>query len=212
MPSFGSGGAHIALSNVYSCAPDAMGEPTFEIVLKEAAADGTNAVTLVCANKDIADGWAAAINGQVAVWTAVPVPPRAKPAPVTVEEVVNGATKKAALAVQSSMRNIAAETKKGGLSGLMSSLLGGKSDSPARMDDEYVTYAPWEDRGIDLQSPEGKSCLSDEMDHPAAILHGWLTKKNKSGLRAGSVEKDRYFVLTPVGLSFFPDEKTAAGW
>ena len=216
--SFGSTGAQVLLSNVYSCEPDPLGEPTFLITYRKPLDDGTNAMQLACANKEIAKGWSDAIMGQTANHTSITVPSRTKAAVgPTVEDMAREAATKAAIAAMKGMRNLANETKKGGLSGLMNGLAvsltgwGGNSNAePIRQDSEYIVYCPWDERGIDLQSKAGKTCLEDELGHPAAIMHGWLTKKNKSGLRVGHGEKERYFVLTPLALTFFPDERVAA--
>jgi hypothetical protein len=221
----GSAGASIALANIYSAEPDPIGEAFFALTFRQALDDGTNTMTLHCANKEIAAGWSGAIMGQVASATAgggLIAPPREKPPPMTVEEKVRGT----GMMAMQSLRNLGsggagrgpAGSGGGGGGGggggwggsLLGMLTGKSSEEPARQDSEYFNYTPWDDKGIDLQSKEGKNCIEDELGHPAAIMHGWLSKKNKSGLRVGQVEKDRYFVLTPEFLGFFPDEKTAA--
>jgi hypothetical protein len=77
------------------------------------------------------------------------------------------------------------------------------------IDDDYVVYEPWVARGIDLLSKSGRKYLVDASGHPAAVMHGWLTKRNKSGIASGKVDKDRYFVLTPQTLAFFTDDRVA---
>jgi len=85
-----------------------------------------------------------------------------------------------------------------------------------RPDSAYVAYSFWEEKGIDLASMAARNIREDEDGNPAVILHGWMSKRNKSGLRGGalgfqsSLEKDRYFVLTVNSLCFFLDETSAA--
>jgi hypothetical protein len=215
LSAFGATGASVPLANIYSVEPDALGDPSFLITFRAPLeGDGANAMTLVTANKEIASGWSDAIKGQAAAAASVVAPPRTK-APVgpSMEDMAREAATRAAVATLKSMKSLAADAKRGGLSGFvggLTSLMAPAKAEPVRSDAEYVVACPWDERGIDLQSKAGKVCLEDELGHPAAIMHGWLTKKNKSGIRAGTGEKERYFVLTPQFLSFFPDDRSAA--
>ena len=83
-----------------------------------------------------------------------------------------------------------------------------------RAPEAYLMVNYWEDKGIDLASAQARNVREDEEGHPAAVVHGWLSKRNKSGLKAqiglgAQAEKDRYFVLTPVSLCYFEDEAQA---
>lgn len=85
-----------------------------------------------------------------------------------------------------------------------------KAPSSAAASASYVMRNPWSDRGIDLTARRNER-LWQCGGAPAAVCCGLLTKRNKSGLRAGSagVEKERFFVLTPETLAYFPDEVAA---
>lgn len=198
-----SHGASVQLANLYECEVHPS-EPQFSLVMREGLEDGTQALVMHTANADIANGWAGAINAQKARYKSVRPPPRAarperpEAAPAALAALKDGLT--------AAVNSDAARGLKAGLFGVF----GLKSpDEVVKDDSEYDAKAPWAARGVDLTSKEARSCLSDEHGHPAAVLHGWLTKKNKSGVYAGSVEKERYFVLTPVSLCFFPDARSA---
>jgi hypothetical protein len=80
--------------------------------------------------------------------------------------------------------------------------------------EDYVCFSYWDAAGIDLTSPLTRNVREDEHGHLAAVIHGWLTKRNKSGVRQhvsflAPSEKDRYFVLTPLSLNYFVDDAQA---
>lgn len=204
----------------------------------DASLPPSGAIVAECANGEIASGWAGAISGQLDTYGSVEVPPRVpkaqQPAPPVPAPIAPPA---AAASPIAPARGSVASAGSGGSSrfslgaltsggsavlGSMRNLLGsatgaGRPEEPARADDEYVAYDVWGARGIDLAAPAtarngggGKKHWEDGEGRPAAILHGWLTKRNKSGLAQGRAQKERYFVLTPQALCFFPDDRVAA--
>jgi len=209
LPTFGNAGACVQLANIYASEPhDHL--PQFQLVMREGLDDGTQAMDLFCSNMDIAHGWSDAINNQKERYKDVRAPPRTlrdsgggKPtALLALEAAEQGLSN----AINSDAAVAAGKHVRGALFGLFGMKSG---DEPERADSAYVVHSPWEAKGIDLTSRDAKSCLEDEHGHPATVIHGWLTKRNKSGVYAGSVEKERYFVLTPTALCFFPDDLSA---
>ena len=191
---------------------------------------GPPALQLVCANTDIAAGWQAAIEAQAVTAGELEVPPRSMSVARFVEGssvfgsgYANGNEATAASTAAPGSDGgggasaYARSSSGGGGGGLFSrgrSLLskvglGGGSREPARTDDEYICLDWWTARSIDLQAKANAQFLADEENRPAAVLHGWLTKRNKSGVRTGIGERERYFVLTPSHLCFFPEERIA---
>lgn len=73
----------------------------------------------------------------------------------------------------------------------------------------FAPRTAWKESYEVMQSEAFGYKLYDDKGHSLVVLHGWLSKRNKTGLRAGLVEKDRYFVLLPHGLAYFPDEQSA---
>lgn len=182
-------------------------------------AEGQCCLVLVCANAAIADGWLGAIQSQIPRALDITPPERTRP-PIAAAAVSAkaGAPRPGAAAEGGGGDATAAPPpalmRQGSfLSRLGAALSGGgsaSSDSTAPLfDDDYITYDPWTPRGIDLSAKASRKFLEDAEGHAAAILHGWLTKRNKSGLTSGKVDKDRYFVLTPYCLAFFTDDRTA---
>ena len=181
--------------------------------------DACPALLLECANLDIATGWAGAIESQAAVAGETEVPPRTLSAASTRYTNAAAASSSALAGGVGNGRGAAASARGGGLfsrgRSLFSSVtsvigLGGGPREPTRTDDEYTCFDWWGGRSIDLQAKANAQFLTDEERRPASVLHGWLTKRNKSGVRTGVGERERYFVLTPSHLCFFPDERVAA--
>jgi hypothetical protein len=151
---------------------------------------------------------------------APPVPAAAAVAPArgSVASAGSGGSSRFSLGALTSGSSAAAGSLLGSMRNLLGSATGsGRPEEPARADDEYVAYDVWGARGLDLAAPAtarngggGKKHWEDGEGRPAAILHGWLTKRNKSGLAQGRAQKERYFVLTPQALCFFPDDRVAA--
>jgi len=206
LSSLASHGASVQLSNLYECEVHPS-EPQFSLVMREGLEDGTQAVVMHTANAEIAAGWAGAINAQKERYKSVRPPPRApRPERADATPVALAALAAGEAAFAAAVNSDAARGLRAGFFGVF----GLKSpDEPVKDDSEYDAKAPWAAKGVDLTAKEARSCLSDEHGHPATVLHGWLTKKNKSGVYAGSVEKERYFVLTPEALCFFPDARAA---
>ena len=227
LSTFGNTGAKIDLNNVHSAEPEHGEDKTaFDIVLNARDAEGQQSIKLVTANREIATGWSAAISAQKDNWDSERAPRRKKtgPPPVLPEDALAMAASQAASAAAAnlgrSMTGLAAEAKKGGVKGFFASLLGSGSTTGGagasangdfvRAASDYVASSYWAERNLDLTSERLQSNLEDEAGNPAAVLFGWATKKNKSGLFAGEAEKDRFFVLTPGSICFFPDERIAA--
>ena len=181
-------------------------------------------------NREIVEGWCGALIAQVARWDRVDPPPRLlapKPPPRAA-----GPPSAVTVAVARSSRALvsAVSTAASGTSSFFSGVLKSINASADRMaaeqatkdaiahainfrpDADYVAYSFWESKGLDLTLARMSSALLDEHNHHAALLHGWLTKRNKSGVASALsavIEKERYFVLTPVALCFFLDDKHA---
>jgi hypothetical protein len=151
---------------------------------------------LDCHNQEVAYGWVEALQQQIA---------RAPTILRTVKETDerDKASSKTAIS-------------KGSSTGSSRSLLKGffsKSESNAASTPEpsaavdYTAVIPWDS---DLSVKKNAQLLNDDSGFPAVVRYGWLTKRNKSGIRTGTqVEKDRLFVLTPYFLAFFPDQASA---
>ena len=181
-------------------------------------AEGHCCLVLECANAAIADGWLGAIQAQVPRALDITPPERTRPPPVASPRA-GGAPAGGVVAIPSDapaavppplmqrqgsfLSRIGAVFSGGGAGGTASN-----STAPI-VDDDYVTHDPWSARGIDLSAKGSRKYLEDPSGHHAVILHGWLTKRNKSGLTSGKVDKDRYFVLTPHELAFFTDDHVA---
>lgn len=204
------------------------------VLLAHAKDDGgesgaaTDAVVFECPSREIVDGWCGAIVSQLGRFADVPVPPRVltadgtrglNPAPPSPKRSVGaqgaGASPSASAAFASVRSAAAAGAQAIGRS--FTALMGSLGPSPGgttaghlvRYESDYSCHSYWEGKGIDLASDIARNVREDEHGHPAAVLHGWLTKRNKTGLRVGQVEKERYFVLTPFALNFFPDDSSA---
>jgi hypothetical protein len=220
-------GAHISLSLFLSVEADPGDDTnTFTITLSQKDGEGNMAITLVAANHQIALGWAGAVGSQVNSSRTLGKPPnrvKTGPTPMLPEDALAKVAVEASIAVANvvakSMNSVIKETQRGGFSGLFAQLIGsGKVagigaaagvNEGDKADGDYYAFSTWEEKGINLRDPQYKSCHEDEYGHPAAILHGWVTKRNKTGVFAGNAMKDRYFVLTPAALCFFPDEQSA---
>ena len=220
-------GAHIDLCNFVSVEADPGDDvSTFTITLSQKDGEGNMAVTLVAANHQIAIGWAGAVSSQVQSSRSLGKPPnrvKSGPTPMLPEDALAKVAVEASIAVANvvakSMNSVIKETQRGGFSGLFAQLIGsGKVagigaaagvNEGDKADGDYYAFSTWEEKGINLRDPQYKSCHEDEFGHPAAVLHGWVTKRNKTGVFAGNAMKDRYFVLTPSALCFFPDELSA---
>lgn len=220
-------GAHIDLCNFVSVEADPGDDvSTFTITLSQKDGEGNMAVTLVAANHQIAIGWAGAVSSQVQSSRTLGKPPnrvKSGPTPMLPEDALAKVAVEASIAVANvvakSMNSVIKETQRGGFSGLFAQLIGsGKVagigaaagvNEGDKADGDYYAFSTWEEKGINLRDPQYKSCHEDEFGHPAAVLHGWVTKRNKTGVFAGNAMKDRYFVLTPSALCFFPDELSA---
>lgn len=175
-----------------------------------------------CANAEIAQGWAGAVRSQWECAGAVEVPPRVprskqpQPKPVVEAPAPQAAPAAAKPAsTQPSPASGSTSARFGSMMGSLRNLMvsGGKEPEPVRLDSEYTATDAWVGRA-DLAHPKtGKKHWRDATGkHEAVVLHGWLTKRNKSGLaKAGGLvaEKERYFVLTPTALCYFPSAETA---
>lgn len=209
LPVTGNAGASIALARVYQADPALNGDSTFTLVLTEALEDGSQALELLAASVDIAKGWSDAINSQKERYKHVVAPPRtarkAEPAAVKAAGVATDIAAGAAATLMSGSDEVTKALTRGFL-GLMGVNTG---DDSGRTDADYHAVCPWEAKGIDLTSKSARTCWEDEHGHDATVMHGWLTKRNKSGVYAGQIEKERYFVLTPTHLCFFPSLEDA---
>jgi hypothetical protein len=220
-------GANIPLNQFTSVDADPGDDvSTFTINLSQKDGEGNLAVTLVAANRQIALGWSGAVSSQVSSSRTLGKPPnrvKSGPTPMLPEDALAKVAVEASIAVANvvakSMNSVIKETQRGGFSGLFAQLIGsGKVagigaaagvNEGDKADADYYAFSTWEEKGINLREAQYKSCHEDEYGHPAAILHGWVTKRNKTGVFAGNAMKDRYFVLTPAALCFFPDELSA---
>jgi hypothetical protein len=171
------------------------------------ATDGSLCLLLECSNATIAEGWLGAVQTQAPLACAISPPPRTRPARAEAVPVGSSLPVKAAPA-PSLKRQDSLLARLGGL--LLTGSASAVGGSTPTLDDDYVVYEPWAARGVDLMSKSNRKHLEDAAGHPAAIMHGWLTKRNKSGITSGKVDKDRYFVLTPNALAFFTDDSAAS--
>ena len=232
-------GVQVALADVDKIGSGGEGgDVVLTVALKEGKTvpgpDGSTPVGVItaeCANADIASGWAGAITAQWEGHASVevpkrvpkaqqpqPAPPQPAPAPAAAAAAPSSSSSSASssssLSRSGSGRGLLASAASvGGLMGSMRSLLGKPGpEEPVRQDSEYVAYEPWAGKGVDMTAKASKKHWKDKAGNDAVLLHGWLTKRNKSGLTAGmkSGEKERYFVLTPTSLAFFADDKIAA--